>query len=358
MIAIYQKHLIYSFLKSFLKVCVFFFSLIIILNLFEEISFLKNSDTGYYLPLFLTLLNSLSVLFDVLPFIFLISTLYFFTEILDKNELIVYKSFGLTNSRIIKPIAATTFAVGIFSIIILYNISSNLKFLYLDIKNDYSKDDKYLAVVTANGLWIKDEINGKINIINAAKIDGNYLLNVLITQLDLNFEFKKLIRSSNVNIKDNNWVLKDPYITIDNKTKKIDNLVFQTNFNKQKIKNLFSNLSSLNLWQLKKLKKDYELLGYSTILLSAHQHKLYSYPLYLTIMVCISSILMLNIKHNNSKAFNLILGILISVLIYYINYFFNVLIESKNIPFVVSIWGPQLLLILITTIGLVNINEK
>ena len=75
-------------------------------------------------------------------------------------------------------------------------------------------------------------------------------------------------------------------------------------------------------------------------------------------MVCISSILMLNIKHNNSKAFNLILGILISVLIYYINYFFNVLIESKNIPFVVSIWGPQLLLILITTIGLVNINEK
>ena len=39
---------------------------------------------------------------------------------------------------------------------LFYNLSSNLKNFYLDLKSDYTDDDKYLAVITKNGLWIKD----------------------------------------------------------------------------------------------------------------------------------------------------------------------------------------------------------
>ena len=336
----------------------FFFCLIIILNLFEEVIFFKDVEVGFYLPFFITLLNSPSVLFDILPFVFLISTMFFFSNILDKNELNVYKSYGLTNGKIIKTITTTSFIIGILCVVILYNISSSLKFLYLDIKNDYAQDDKYLAVVTANGLWIKDEIDGKISIINAAKIKGHYLSDVLITEYDLDFNFQRMITSKSVNIKDYIWTLKKSNITKNNVTNEVDNLTFKSNFNLQKISTLFSNLSSLNLLQLKKLKKDYKLLGYSTTDLSVHEHKLYSYPLYLSIMVCISSILMLNVRHNSSKTFNLILGIFISVLIYYVNYFFNILVESKQVFFVISVWGPLLLLVLIISIGLIKINEK
>ena len=99
----------------------------------------------------------------------------------------------------------------------------------------------------------------------------------------------------------------------------------RAHFDKQKISNLFSNLSSLDILNLNQLKKDYKTLGYSTVLLSAHQLKIYSYPIYLAIMVCLSSILMFNVKHNKSRIFNLILGIFISVIIYYINFFFNLL---------------------------------
>ena len=39
-----------------------------------------------------------------------------------------------------------------------------------------------LAIVTENGLWIKDEIDGYINIINAEKIDGKIFKQVTINQ--------------------------------------------------------------------------------------------------------------------------------------------------------------------------------
>ena len=173
MLAIYQKNLISSFFKSLGIVTLVFFCISIILNVFEELSFFKNvENVNFTLPIFLTMLNAPSILFDIFPFIFLISTLYFFSEIIDKNELTIYKNYGLTNFKIINIITITSFITGIFIVLIFYNISANLKFFYLDIKNDFSKDDKYLAVITSNGLWIKDETKENINLINAEKIEN------------------------------------------------------------------------------------------------------------------------------------------------------------------------------------------
>ena len=360
MIAIYQKNLINSFFKSLAIVTIIFFCITIILNIFEEVSFFKNVEgVNFTLPIFLTILNSPSILFDIFPFIFLISTLYFFSEMIDKNELNIYKNYGLTNFKIINIITLTSFITGIFIVILFYNISASLKFFYLDIKNDYSKDDKYLAVITSNGLWIKDETSENINLINAEKIENNFLENVIITQFDKNFEFKKIISAKKVDIKNKSWIIKNPSITQENElTQDKDEIVFQTNFDKERISTLFSNLSSLNILDLNKLKKDYKNLGYSSILVNAHQLKIYSYPIYLAIMVCLSSILMFNVRHNKSKIFNFILGIFISVIIYYINFFFKLLTESEKIPIMVSVWAPQIILLLIASIGLVKINEK
>ncbi len=359
MIKIYQKNLILHFLKSLLKVLLVFFFLIVILNLFEEIKFFKNNDENFFLPIFLTTLNTPSTLFDILPFIFLMSGLYFFSEILDKNELIIYKSYGLTNVKLIGIISLTTFFIGVIVVFIFYNLSSNLKFLYLDIKNNYTKDNKYLAVVTSNGLWIKDEIDNHINIINAEKIEGEYIYNVVISQFNKSYVFKKLIVADQANINSNNWKITNAKITENNSTTAgLVEINFESNFNREKISTLFSNLSSLNLWELKRLKNDYKILGYSALKISLHQQKLYSYPIYLTIMVSIASILMLNIKYNKSKIFNLLLGVLISVMIYYINYFLNVLSESNDLPYLISIWGSQFILILFISIGLVRVNEK
>ena len=359
MILTYKKNIIFSFLKNILKTTIFFFSLILILNILEEITFFKNINVSHFIPLYLTLLNSFSVLFEIFPFIFLIGTMYFFIETLDKDELIIYKSYGLSNFKIIKVITGTTFFFCIFLILFFYNISSNLKFLYLDIKTDYTKDGKYLAVITTNGLWIKDHIDENINIINAENIINKDLTNVLISQFDTNYNFVRLIEAKTINIEDNIWVIKNAKITQNNLTEKeMRTVIFKSNFNSERISTLFSNLTSLNLIKLYKLKRDYKTLGYSTTAVDSHLLKLYLYPVYLSIMICIASILMLNIKHNKPRVFYIISGILISVLVYYINYLFNILIENEKIPFIFSVWFTQFLLFLFCLVGLVRINEK
>ena len=279
-------------------------------------------------------------------------------ELIDKDELIIYKVYGLTNLKIIKIISTATFVVGLFIVIIFYNFSASLKFLYLDVKNNYAKDDKYLAVVTGNGLWIKDEINGKTNFINADKIENNHLLNLSISQFDKNYNLDSVIISDKALIINKKWILENPIVNKKNITEKFKELEFDSNFDKERILSIFENFTSLNIMKIEKLKKDYELLGYNTNTIEAYKHRLYSYPIYLTLMVCIASILMLNIKYNKTKIFHIIIGILISVLIYYVNYFFKVIIETKDVPYLLSVWGPQLILFMIVLINLVKINDK
>jgi len=279
---VYQKYIINNFLAMVIKIFFIFFSLAFVLTIFEEISFFKDIEISFFVPFFLTLLNVPSVLYEIFPFIFLITTQFFFIKLADRHELIAFKNFGLDNTKVLKLISFTTLLMGILVITIFYNVSANMKFLYLDIKNEYTKDNKYLAAITENGLWIKDEINENINIVNAEKISENKLSNVDILQFDKNFNLLQIIYANEVDITNNIWSIdKAIFSQYDSLEKNINNLEFQSNFNYEKINSLFSNLSSLNMLELNKIKKDYEALNYSTTEINSHIQRIFSYPIYL-----------------------------------------------------------------------------
>ena len=74
----YKKYILNLFTKALIEIIFIFFALILIINLFEEINFLRNENVNNFYPIFLSLLNAPSVIFDILPFVFLVSTIFFF----------------------------------------------------------------------------------------------------------------------------------------------------------------------------------------------------------------------------------------------------------------------------------------
>ncbi len=354
----YIKYLLLSFIKKLFIVTIVFFLLILLLNLFEEINFFKDIDENLYYPLLLNLLNAPSILNTVFPFIFLISTQFLILNLIENNELIILKNFGIDNFKIIAIIASISFLVSLFLIVFFYNFSAQLKHLYLDMKNNFASDNKYLAVITENGIWIKDEIRNNTNIINAALIEGNTLKKVVITNFDINFEPKKYIYAENVYIKNNTWDIKEAIIIEKNLRTVEKNFKFETNFNSEKINTLFSNLNSLTLWELYKLRKDYNSVGYSISEINLHLQKIYSFPIYLSILTIFASVLMLKAPLNKPKLFYLLMGVFVSVIIFYINHFSSLLGENNKLPITLSVWLPLVIVSILTSIGMVTINEK
>ena len=61
------------------------------------------------------------------PFIFLISTQFFFVKLFNNNEIEIFKYSGLKNSKILVILTTLTFVTSLLIISIFYNFSSNLK---------------------------------------------------------------------------------------------------------------------------------------------------------------------------------------------------------------------------------------
>jgi lipopolysaccharide export system permease protein len=354
----YTKFLINIFNISFFKVFTVFFIIIFILNILEQIEFFRDFKLSFFYLVFLSFLNTPSIIFEMLPFIFLISTQVFFIYLLDKNELSIFKYNGLDNIKIIKILSVYSFMLGLFLIIFFYNISSVLKNSFLSIKNGYTNDDKYLAVITENGLWIKDEINDKVNLINAIKVNNEFLIDVSITQFDKDFNILRVIKSDKIDISTNNWLLIKPKIIKDNTTTYLNQLILLSNFDLKKINGLFSNLYSLTFVDLINLRKSYKSLNYSITDLDSHIYKISSYPIYMTLLTIFSSILMLNIGYGKNTFFTITYGVFLSVIIYYINYFLNILGTNEKVPLFLSIFLPLIILSIINFISIIKLNEK
>ena len=354
----YTKFLVNGFIKSFFNIFLIMISLVFILNILKEIEFFSDKEVSSLYPIYLSLMSSPSIIFEMFPFIFLIATQFFFLKLFNNDEISIFKYSGLKNIKIIKILSFVSFFIGILSITVFYSFSSNLQHYYLQVKNHFSEDKLYLAVINKNGLWIKDVVENKTNIINSSKINNNFLTNTFITTFDKDFNLIRSLKSDKIDIKNNEWLIYDVTIFEDNVSQKSDLIRFKSNFDQKRIESLFSNLSSLSLLDLIDLRQNYKSLNYSTVDVDMQIYKVATYPLFLVIMTILSSIIMLSTKKTNSKVFKIIIGLFFSVVIYYINNFFNVMGSTEKLPLVVSIWTPIIFLSLINLIMLVNINEK
>ena len=352
------KFISFTFFKSLLFVFLVMISLVYILNLLSELDFFKEINVEIYFPLFLSLLNSPDMIFEMFPFIFLISTQLFFIKLFNNNEIEVFKYSGLKNTKIIQILSIISIITGILITTIFYNFSSNLKNIYLELKSVYASDGKYLAVITKNGLWIKDKIDNKIIITNSSSINNNFLINSFITEFDEKFNVIRNIQSEKIDISKNNWKILNAKVFKENDSTSEAILNLNTNFDLNRIQTLYSNLSALNFVELYELKLNYKKLNYSTTDVDMYLLKLLSYPLYLLLISIFSSLIMLNIKQIRGSTFKILIGLFFSVIIYYLNNFSFVLGSTERISISVSIFLPLAILLSTNLIMLNKINEK
>jgi len=354
----YIKFFFILFFKSLLYVLTVMICLVFILNLLGELEFFRNTNADIYFTLFLAFLNSPSMIFEMFPFIFLITSQLFFINLLNNNELETLKYSGLKNSKILGILTTISFFTGVLIVLVFYNFSSNLKNIYLELKSPFTNDGKYLAVVTKNGLWIRDKIGENTIVINSSKIDNNYLIDNFITIFDDKYNVLKNINSNKIDITNYEWLVYDPKIYKKNNYENKEIIILNTNFNYKRIQSLYSNLTSLSVFELYELRENYKKLNYSLTDVDLQLLKLFTNPFYLVLMSLFSALLMIKIKQVSGTTIKISLGLFFSVVIYYINNFFFVLGSTEKLSIMFSIFTPLIMLTFINIFMLNRINEK
>ena len=213
------------------------------------------------------------------------------------------------------------------------------------------------SLIKNKKLFVFLDKNGK----NILKLENNYLRNLSVHVFDENYNNLFRIEAQNADINKNIWKLNN--VSIYNKLNNHSKLYFDTyplntNFNKHKIRNLFSNLDAISLWNLKNLKKNYEIIGYSTKEIDIQFQKEISYPFFLMSMTLLAGVVIMFIPFKGGYLNHATISVILSVIIFYLNDFSKALGKTESISMIMSVWTPLILILSISLIGLIYVNEK
>ena len=359
------QYLIFEFLKCLAIITIVFLSLSLLINFVEEIVYFKDKQVTNIISktIFLTFLKTTNTIIDTSIFIFLFSGIFFFVKFIKNNEINTIKISGISNLTVILTPALTSFVIGILIITILSPISAaGLKIYEID-KRKYQNNEN-LIVINDSGLWFMENDNQNYKIIRADKIMNNdftKLYNSTIYELDKNFNLKKRYDSKLIFINKKNWILENVNITETNtfqENKKLDELKFISTIDINDLKYLFTNVNAVSFLEIFENIKNLNLRGYSGDELKIKFHKYLSLPIYLFTMIVVSTIFTINIKKNLSNFIYIFSGIISGIIIYFLNDLSIALGLSNKIPLVISVWIPIFLILVISILNLIKINEN
>ena len=356
-----NNYLAREFFKVVIYVSCAFFCLGFLVNIFEEINFFKDFDVGIDIPIMLSALFVPSMLYNMFPFVMLISGIWFFLKIKKTDEIVAMKVSGMSNFSVIIVPCIISIMLGVFFITAINPVTSALVRKYELIRGNYEEAQNYLAAITINGIWIKEKSFEKNYIIRAANLDNQTLKSLTLYEFDQNNNFVKRIESESADISTLIWKLKNAQVIDKNGkiiVKKTNTLVYRSNYDIKKITSLYSNLDTISFWNLENEIKLLENRGYSTNEMRAKFHRALAFPLFLLSMVLLSGVVTLGMQFKENNWTYVFISIITSTLIFYFNDFSAALGKTDKLPVEISVWMPIIIIFIFGAVGLMHANQK
>jgi len=359
-----NRYIINEYIKSLFVVIAVMLSIILLINLLDEFNFFKSKkDLKFIFFIIFTILKIPNVLINLFPFIVLFGGIVFYLKIYNHNEVISLRVMGYSNIQIILIPALTSFVIGYIIIFLIVPFSSSMLRYYEDLRSNYN-ETKNLVFVNETGIWILDKNDKEKNIIRIEKISRDFsaISQITIYNYDSSNNFIKRIDATDGFIKDKNWQLNKVYIVSSNKKNNKENFLnnynYISNVNISELKNVYKNTDTTSLLDINKEMSILEDKGYSTIDLRIRYQKLISFPIYLLAMSILSGLMIINLGKTSNYLKYGSYGVIISIIIYFLNDLSITIAKSGIISVDFSVWIPIFLIILINLVGITQVNAK
>jgi len=359
-----NRYIINEYIKSLFVVIAVMLSIILLINLLDEFNFFKSKkDLKFIFFLIFTVLKIPNVLINLFPFIVLFAGIVFYLKIYNHNEVISLRVMGYSNIQIILIPALTSFVIGYVIVFLIVPFSSSMLRYYEELRSEYN-ETKNLVFVNETGIWILDKNEKEKNIIRIEKINKDFSVvsQITIYNYDASNNFIRRIDATEGIINDKNWLLnKVNIISINKKNNKdnyLNNYNYTSNVNISELKNVYKNTETASLLDINKEMLILEDKGYSTIDLRIRYQKLISFPIYLLAMSILSGLMIINLGKTSNYLKYGSYGVIISIIIYFLNDLSITIAKSGIISVDFSVWIPIFLIILINLVGITQVNAK
>lgn len=287
----------------------------------------------------------------LLPFAFLFGAIFAFVGLNRRSELIAMRAAGVSAWRFILPGAATAFAFGLLTIMVLNPLASMMKDNY---DRAIERLDANQPVDPTQTVYLRQGTGKQQMVIRADGQDSQKIghlngVTFWIYNLDKKNvpQFSERVDAERAVLTRGQWQLFNATeYALDKTAEKYDTLSLPSNLDPQKAFKKYASTQSVPFWRLPSLIQQNRASGFSTATYELKLYELLATPLMFAAMTMLGAVFSLRLMRLGGMTPLIISGISLGFVIFFVNQLFNSMGKADVIPAFLAGWSPAILAML------------
>jgi lipopolysaccharide export system permease protein len=323
-----------------------------IVYLFDMIELTRRAsddDVGLGQLLLMALYKAPEVGQQILPFITLFAALATFRSLTERRELVCIRAAGLSAWQFLLPILTTTFFMSLIYITILHPLSAASMERYQVLENLYFGDGTKTISVFEDGLWIRQEDDTGNFILKARDLDvENWVFDdISVFFFDGDNNHIQRVDADEATLKPGEWNFNNVSVHQSNAApRSMGSLRLGTTMTSRTIIESFSDPETISFWRLPYFIKSIQQTGFDTREIRAYYQGLLVQPLMLVAMILMAAAIGLKTSRTGKLLPIVVLGIGFGFLAFFMSGFLRALALGDEIPLIMGVWAPPIIILL------------
>ncbi|MTI03462.1 LPS export ABC transporter permease LptG [Ruegeria arenilitoris] len=355
---ILDRYFARRFLQSFLVIGGIFLTLMILIDLIEQVRKFTDVDLSFGQLLRLTLLNTPAAISEMLPLLMILATIALFIGLARSSELVVTRAIGRSGIRALAAPVLLALVIGALAVALLNPISAATSEEYQRLADGYRNNGSSTLSISSEGLWLRQGSTSGQSVIHAVGTDPDEdfgLREVTITTFSPDGIPTEQIFAETARLEDGNWVLYQAKVwTLQNGSNPETNaityeqLALPTTLTRDRILDTLGQQDSVSVYDLPQLIHDLREAGFSTKQYEVWLQVQLARPFFLVSMVLIGAAFTMRHVRFGGTGIAVLTAVLLGFAIYFVRNFAQILGENGQLPIYVAAWAPPFAAILLS----------
>lgn len=347
---ILDRYFARRFVQSFLVIGGIFLTLMILIDLIEQVRRFDSVDLSFGQLLQLTLLNTPAAISEMLPLLMILATIALFVGLARSSELVVTRAIGRSGIRALLAPVFIALMIGGFAVALLNPIAAATSEEFQRLADGYRNQGSSALSISGEGLWLRQASASGQSVIHATgTVNGDdfALHDVTITTFSSDGKPNQQIAARQADLENGYWTLRQAKVwTLE------DDLNPETNATTHEVLNLPTTLTrdrildtlgqqdSVSVYDLPQLISDLREAGFATKQYEVWLQVQLARPLFLVSMVLIGAAFTMRHVRFGGTGIAVLTAVLLGFGIYFIRNFAQILGENGQLPIFVAAWAP------------------
>ena len=339
------------FVMSFALISTVFLSLLMLLDLIEQVRSFQALNVGFGDLIGLVLLNLPAATKQILPLMLILATILLFVNLARTSELVVTRAVGRSGIRVLMGPVLVTLVIGLLSVAMLNPLVAATTSRYNEVSDSFRSGSADAASLSGEGLWLRQGDQHGQSVIHAEGYDvpnrilyGVFLLNYSPDLLPLS-----QIRAESAQLVDQTWHLRNAKLwplergqTPELNAVFYDTLELPSTLTAERIEEGLGRASGVSFWDLPQTIRDLETAGFSTRALQVEFQAELASPVFLIAMVLVGAAFTMRHVRSGGTGLAVLIAVLLGFGLYFVRNFALVLGDNGHLPIQLAAWAPPI----------------